>query len=217
MGKAGYLPDISGRFNFWTNYAVRCLSFQNIDGAISGLNNMNALLDEDHRITVSTREYEAQILSDRFYQCNFCTDLRNETVNAGTDEEFVQKIECPTEIGHSQIHVFELVPTYYESVITKHKKNRVWICPKCKHMNKISQTEIIKPEREKPYYLKVVPDPPKRTSSNRVGFEKLFNEYFNNFSEELENAIMLYRVDYIAEHGEDMGDISFFKDKGDLK
>ena len=215
MGKAGYLPDISGRFSQWTSYAIKSLELKNTVGASGGLNNMNALLDNEHRVSINTRQYNEKILSERFYLCNFCTEIVEIIINEGEEDVRSEKITRQTEIPYANIHVFDLMSDYMEYLITKKKTNKVWICPKCNKTNKLSNTNFLQPERENPFYLKVVPNPPIRTSGNRVGFAEKFRDWFNNYSEELENALMLYRTEYIALNGEDMADNNQFVDKGD--
>lgn len=213
MGKAGYLPDISGRFAFWTGHAIRSRASRDYDNAIGALNNMNGLLDEDHRITVSTQVYEDKVMSEKFFQCNYCTMTISQTVNEGEEDEHTEKAKVPNEVNYADVHIFRLRGSYLQSVLLDTKDSKVWRCTSCKNLNKLTNTVIIESEREKPFYIKVVPDPPTRTTSNRFGFDKKFNDYFNNFFEELENALMNYRVEYIKEHGEDMANLDF--EKGD--
>jgi hypothetical protein len=61
LGKAGYLPDISGRFNQWTAYANSQHEKRNYLGSSAGLMNMNAWLDEDHMVSVNTKQSEAKM------------------------------------------------------------------------------------------------------------------------------------------------------------
>jgi hypothetical protein len=213
MGKAGYLPDISGRFSQWTGHAIRSLASRDYDNAIGALNNMNALLDEEHRITVSTQVYNEKVMAEKFFQCNYCTMLINEVVNKGDEHEHTQKVKVPTEVNYADIHIFSLRGSYVQTVLLNTKDSKVWRCPTCKNLNKLINTMIIESVRERPFYIRVIPDPPVRTISNRIGFDRLFKRYFNNYFEELENALMNYRVEYIKEHGEDMADLNF--DKGD--
>lgn len=213
MGKAGYLPDISGRFNQWTGLANKLFAAKDYQGAVGALNNMNALLGEDYRIIISTDQYRTKLAEEKWFQCNYCTMEQKQIVNPGDEEEIAEYKTVPYEVNYSDIKVFELRTGFLEYAMLATKANKVWRCPNCKNINKMSQTGVIESEHENPSYFKVVPDPPIRTSSNRVGFDKNFQVWFNNYSKELENALMNYRVDYIKEHGEDMSDLDF--EKGD--
>jgi hypothetical protein len=216
MGKSGYLPDISGRFNQWTGYAVKQLQVKNYEGAIGALDNMNSLLDEEHRITVDTDEYFRKLASEKFYLCNFCTESRQHIENPEEDPEdhIITKIKIPTEVNYSEIKVFDRTCDYMESVMTSQRTRKAWICPKCKSTNMMKDTKVIQAEHDEPFYIGIVPEPPMRTSTNRIGFDRRFRRYFNIYSKELEHALMNYRVDYIKDHGEDMADRQFV-DKGD--
>jgi hypothetical protein len=83
----------------------------------------------------------------------------------------------------------------------------VWYCPICKEENKVRETRKIVPLRERPFFLKVVPECPVRGDgiSNRMGFDELFNNWFQNLLEEINWQEVLYRKEYVAQHeGEDM-------------
>lgn len=212
MGKAGYLPDISGRFSFWTSVATRELSACNYDAVIGALDNLNSLLGEEYRIIISTDEYNKRVLAEKFFVCNHCTMQRKEKVNEGEDDEYEETVDVPREVNYSDVHVFQLKNQYLKSIVLKSKATNVWRCPECRNINRLYDTTIIKSEFENPFYVKAVPDPPIRTSSNRVGFNKKFREWFNRYFKELENALMLYRIEYIKENDEDM---AYDFDKGD--
>lgn len=186
----------------------------NYDGAIGALNNMNALLTDDYMISIDTDEYERKMAAEKFYQCNFCTTMEDYITNPDEEEPIKEKRAIPTEIPISEVHVFDLKTDFVESVLSKCKSKKAWICPKCRNINKLSNTNVVKTERIEPFYLGVIPTPPRFSSLNRMGFEKKFREYYNNYCKELEHAMMLYRIDYIKETGEDMTD-SPFRDTGD--
>ncbi len=187
---------------------------KNTHGAIGALDNMNALLDEDHRVSISTDDYNEKVHSETFYQCAFCTETVTDIINKGEENEETKTIQRPTEISYGDIHLFNRTNNYMETIVLDKPTSRVWTCPKCGVINKLCSTSIIKMERDDPFYLRVVPSQPVRNAGNRVGFDLAFKKYFNMYSRELENAMMNYRKDYIGEHGEDMSD-NVFKDRGD--
>jgi len=217
LGKAGYLPDISGRFNQWTAYANSQHEKRNYLGASAGLMNMNALLDEDHRVTVDTKQYNKQMNNDTLYCCNYCNMELKEKVNSGEENERYEYRNVKREVSSSDVKVFDLRTLLIEDILTSKKSNKVWVCPHCQKQNKLLETDIIIPQREMPFYLGIVPESPKLHSGlqNRLGFHDGYSKWFHNFSEELEHALMIYRVDYIQEHGSDMTDFGLKMDKGD--
>ena len=217
MGKAGYLPDISGRFNQWTAYANLQLEKRNYIGSTAGLMNMNALLDEDHRVTVNSKQYDKQMDTGTLYCCNHCQMQVKEKVNEGEEDERIEYRNVKREVQSSDVVVFDLKTILMEDVLTGRKSNKSWRCIHCKNYNKIVETEIIVPQREKPFYLGIVSEAPRRISglSNRLGFHDNYLKWFHNFQEELEHSLMIYRVDYIQEHGQDMAEFGLKMDKGD--
>lgn len=217
MGKAGYLPDISGRFNQWTAYANAQLENRNYLGSTAGLMNMNALLDEDHRVTVNTKQYDRQMDTGTLYCCNHCEMKVKEKVNEGEEDEHFEYRNVKREVPSSEVTVFDLKTILMEDVLTGRKSNKSWRCNHCKNYNRITETEIIVPQREQPFYLGIVPESPRKISglSNRLGFHDNYLKWFHNFQEELEHSMMIYRVDYIQEHGQDMAEFGLKMDKGD--
>jgi len=187
---------------------------KNYAGAIGGLDNMNALLDEEHRITVDTEQYRKKLASEKYYQCNFCTTMQEYIINPGEEEELKERRPVQTEIKYSDIRVFELHLDFMDTVMSGKRSKKAWVCPKCKKINHLADTVVITSEREDPFYIGIIPNPPRMTSINRIGFDEKFRQYFNNYSKELENALMLYRINYIKENGEDMQS-QVFADRGD--
>ena len=137
MGKAGYLPDISGRFNQWTAYASSQHEKRNYLGASAGLMNMNALLDEDHRVTVNTKQYNAKMNEDTLYCCNYCEMQLKEKVNAGEEDERFEFTNVKREVPSSEVQIFELKTMLIESVLTGEKFNKTWVCSFCSRINKL--------------------------------------------------------------------------------
>ena len=215
-GKAGYLPDISGRFNLWSGYALKCVDINNYAGAIGALDNMNALLDEEHRVTVSTEIYNNKITKETTIACKHCTMMEEVTIHKGEDDERKEPVEVPTKIRFKDIKIVSLISSLLESVLSNQSSYKVWFCPECKGENMLSSSNIVEDEFESPIYHRVVPkfDIAFDGISERLGFKERFRSYFNQYSQEIENAMMEYRLDYIALHGEDMENTGFL-DKGD--
>ena len=219
MGKSGYLPDISSSFGFWRTFAVNKISQKDYNGASAGLYNLNGCLTEEYVITISTRGYEKAVKEQSYFQCDHCTMQIEEITNKGEDDEVREKVKIPSEIPYNEVKIFELICPLIEGIITGNKIIKIWICPKCKKENVMNgEWNIITPTKEKPYYLKIVPECPIKLSglSTRLGWDNKFSKWFYNFLEEIQVSMKNYRVEYIAQTGHDMEDTGF-KDKGDEK
>ncbi|MBC8501709.1 MAG: hypothetical protein H8D35_01110 [Nitrosopumilus sp.] len=189
MGKSGYLPDISSAFAFWRSYAVNCFDHKNYNGATSGLHNINSLLTEDYIISVDTNKYNTQTAENIFYHCGL----------------------CGKEIQSSNVKVSDILLTPEEQIISGKKTIKKWRCVVCGKWVALHRTSIIKTRNESPYYRRVVPECPTHTVglADRLNFPPMFGVWFYNFLEELQHALALYRIEYIAQNGEDMQDIGF--------
>jgi len=219
LGKSGYLPDISSSFGFWRTFAVNKISQKDYNGACAGLYNLNGCLTEEYVITISTNEYEKAVQEQSYFQCDHCTMMIEEITNKGRDDESRVKVEVPTEIPYNDVRILNLISPLIESIVTGNQIQKVWVCPKCKKNNIMSgEWNIITPRKEKPYYLKIVPECPIRLSglASRFGWEQKFAKWFYNFLEEIQVSMKQYRIEYIAQNGHDMED-SGYKDKGDEK
>lgn len=198
---------ISGRYSLWSLFATRCIISNNIDGAAGALHNMNALLDEEHRIAVGTDIYDEVIKQQTKFECNNCTMLIDKQI--GKDEKgepIIKKVIVQNKINRSDIQVIEVLLSSITSLVLQSKTIKVWICPNCKTQNELLGTNIIQPSTENPYYYKTVPECPIRSDgcASRLGYKQKFHAWFYNYSEELENAMMEYRISYVAQHGVDM-------------
>ena len=219
MGRSGYLPDISSSFGFWRTFAVNKISQKDYNGASAGLYNLNGCLTEEYVITISTPEYDKAVQDQSYYQCDYCTMDFEQIINKGRDDETREKIKIPTEIPYNDVKIFELISPLIDSIISGNQIQKVWVCPKCKKENVMNgEWNIITLRKEKPYYLKIVPDCPVRLSglASRFGWEQKFAKWFYNFLEEVQVSMKQYRIEYIAQNGRDMED-SGFKDQGDAK
>ena len=148
------------------------------------------------------------------YQCSNCFQTEKKIINEGEDDEQVKEIQVPSEIPDNQVKVFDMILPLIASVVQNNKTERVWFCPKCDYKNHMATTVKLLSERQKPYYLKVVPDSPVSRRGLDREFPFRFGQWFYNFLEEITAQEVLYRKEYVAQHGEEM---PTFQDKGDLK
>lgn len=192
MGKSGYLPDISSSFGFWRGYAVNCLQDKDWRGAIGGLNNLNSLLTEDYIVTINTEEYIRQTKELYSYQCSFC-------------EEVTPK---------KDLIFYEKPLSSNMSLILNQEKLQSWQCPKCLEDMPVQGTSVILEKNDSPFFLKVVPEPPRPGPGLLVRFtwEPAFKKWFYNFLEQLTHQLALYRIEYVNQHGEEMPEIPMGKE-----
>ena len=94
---------------------------------------------------------------DHKYRIVFDTDAYNNKVN-----EHFQIIcpKCEVEHEYRDIKFYDLDLPIEERIISDISRKRYWKCPKCKEENELTKSDVIQSAIEKPYYLRVVPDPP---------------------------------------------------------
>lgn len=84
-----------------------------------------------------------------------------------------------------------------EQLITGQLTKSIWICSLCKKENLTKQSEFIKAKLPNPYYLGVVPDPPKRKDGilDRFTYHKKIEHWCWTMIGELEFKAALFRDD----------------------
>jgi len=186
LGKSGYLPDISSAFGYWRSSAVNAIEKKEYNAAAAALNNINSLLTEDYIITVDTAKYNESIGESITYQCRSCNEVT----------------------PFSNIKICNILLSSMESTISGQKTSKQWLCPECKKWTPQNQTDMIKSQHASPYYSRVVPTCPTTPTffTGRLGFPSKFDRWFYNFLEELQHALACYRIEYVAQNGEDMKD-----------
>lgn len=189
LGKSGYLPDISSAFAFWRSYAVNCLEQKNYNGATSGLYNINSLLTEEYIISIDTEAFHKQTKQNVFFECVFCKN----------------------EIPLTKTRICDIFLEFDDAMISGQKTAKKWFCPDCRKWVLHSRTTIIRDKLESPYYRRIVSECPQMhpMGGSRLGFPQKFDKWFYNFLEELQHALALYRIEYIAQNGEDMEEPGF--------
>ena len=210
--RSGYLPNIAQNFGYYKNLAINSLQRKDYDGARSALMNLNTSLGNDYLVNISTEQYEDAIKTQLMYQCSNCFQTEKKIINEGEDDEYTKEIQVPSEIPDKEVEVFDMILPLIASVVQNAKTQRVWFCPKCNYENHMATTAKIMAERQKPYYLKIVPDSPVSKRGLDRDFPFKFGLWFYNFLEEITAQEVLYRKEYVSQHGEDM---PTFKDTGD--
>jgi hypothetical protein len=157
------------------------------------LNNINALFPDEYRVTIDTKKWSKEIESKIWWVCNYCKE----------------------EIPSNKIEVFNKYNPFTVSVLVGQKHSEAWNCAKCNKPNLTKNTKVIRERQQEPYYLKVVPECPIRTSGlqNRLGYHQKFAKWFYKYLEELEYELGRYRVEYAAQMDSDDGDFDDVSDE----
>lgn len=124
-----------------------------------------------------------------------------------SDELYAQKLEaeklmvhckhCDQEIDYHTIKNIDILCNSIEQLVTDQLTKKVWICSMCGKENLTKQSEFTKAKLPNPYYLGVVPDPPKRKDGimDRFDFIKKIEHWCWNMLGELEFAAAKFRDD----------------------
>lgn len=177
------LPDINAAWVKERTYFFTCRDMHNWSGMTLALYAMNALLPDEYRIKINTREYNKHTEAKIGYICNY----------------------CKKEIPESQIQIKKAICPLIVSYVSSSQTKTYWECPDCNKENLVSATKLIKETIAKPSYLKVIAEPPerKRGIQDRKSFITEITLWSGIFFQELEHQLGLYRAEYInSEEGE---------------
>jgi len=168
------LPDVGHAFDAYRKKAVDNIK-NDQTSCIGSLYSLNSLLPEEYRIEINTQEYKKKLDLETNAKCSFCTEL--------TD---MKKIRITN-------HLLALpIGNFYDGGFEK-----IWVCEKCKKINKLLNTTVIKKIPKEPYLLKVVPYPPIRKDGlmDRRDFNKKFEQWAWTFLVEVEAQMAQFRDD----------------------
>lgn len=124
-----------------------------------------------------------------------------------SDDLYAQKLEaekllvhckhCNEDIDYRVIKKIQVLCTPSEQMLLMQTRKNVWICPLCQKENLTGKSEFIKAKLPNPYYLGVVPDPPRRKDGieDRFVFIKKIEHWCWNMLGELEFAAAKFRDD----------------------
>lgn len=163
---------------------------------MSALYNINSLLTEDYVITIDSSEYENQVKESFAFECPYC-------------KETTPKKDAP---------LWNKSLSTIDSMILQQEKITSWHCPKCNEDPPAEATKLLHEKTVRPFYRKVVPEPPKQVPGLLMRFTWVpeFKKWFYNFLEQLTHQLALYRIEYMSQHGEDMQE-PIFKDEVDKR
>lgn len=171
------LPDVNTAFVTYRRHILQCLNRNEYEDCIGAIISMNSLLPKEYRITISDDEYYEK--------------MRTETIAVCTG--------CGHEHIYETIKPFELTLTEFEATISGKKKDKAWVCTekKCKAVNRLSQTKIIKAIPEATDHIQIIPKPPTRKAGirERSKFHKRIRDWIWNAVYEVEERSAQFRDD----------------------
>ena len=171
------LPDINTQFKTDKTKAISSCDWQNWDDAIGCIYSINALLPENYQVTISTAKYIDEMKANLFGICGFC---------------------------EHEIPEFDSIPKYdvmlgkSVQLLLDKRSTKIWVCPDCHNENNLESTTTIIDKKQEPYYSKIIPRPPeyKQAFGGRTAYNRAMKDWFWNAMNELNHAMMKYRMEY---------------------
>lgn len=182
------LPDINTSFNTYRTRAIMAIDSKKYTVCVGALYALNGLLPAEYRVEIDDDVFLEKTKTDKYVVCN------NKKCNVETDYNLIK------------IHQVPVDPLV--TLLTKKTKEWVWNCPKCNTQNAMEQTKVIQTVLKKPYFLKVVPEPPNRQNKNldRKTFDRKFETWAWTLLDELEERMAQYRDDNWDRGGGELGE-----------
>lgn len=157
--------------------ALREKRYPDCIGSIKTLNAELPANDGDHkyRIVFDTHSYNTKVNQHFLIVCK----------------------KCEEEHEYASVTFYDMNLPTQDSIVSGITKQTFWHCPKCKTENILTESEIIRSALEKPFYLRVVPEPP--TISNglisKLEFHKKMVEWVWLCLNSLEDGFARFRDD----------------------
>lgn len=131
--------------------ALKNKKYRDCIGAIKSLNSLLPEDDEDkkYRIVIDEDEFDSKVKENYIIVCR----------------------GCDKELEYSMVRFYNVDLSKLEQIITGLPKKKIWICPKCNAEQDLSTSKIIASSLQRPYYLRVVPEPPKKQQGLLSQFE----------------------------------------------
>jgi len=150
-------------------------SIGDYDSCTDSLQSVNAALPPEYHIKFSTQQYEDLVSHPLEIFCKHCGTSHNRD----TIRVWNMLLPLSLQIGKLSTTV------------------RAWTCPDCKRTNILSESKIKKKIIEEPYFIKVVPEPPRRKQNldDRVSFTITYKLWFGRTVRELTRQISQLRWD----------------------
>lgn len=142
---------------------------------LGAIQSLQGLLPAKYRVTVSSLEYEKATKHQLFYTCYYCMK----------------------ESEKSEIKIVAILLPIMDRILSGKITEMFWQCPKCHKENILSYTEISETTLQEPYFLKIVPKPPKLKDGlhDRSTFHIKMEQWVRTTLAELEAQMAQFRDD----------------------
>lgn len=197
MGQSLLIDMNSGWYKHKTevNDGLKTRNYTEVKGS---LNALNAILPEEYRVIIDDDLYREKIKGNLVALCNHCVTALPDPKKPDNN------IEGPTQIDYDKLKVEHLLLNSFDQLTTGKKYDNFWECPECKKLNRMSETKFRQIILRKPFYLQVVPEPPKQHLGiqDRNIYHNEFESWARNFLGELNAQAQRFRQEYKPKEGE---------------
>lgn len=191
------LPDINNALVTHRLSAISSFKRRDYDSCKTAIFSIIALLPESYKVSISTQEYDTELATIQLIICPNC-QAKSQTLT-DADGNKTSTYNPPRLVDVRKVEVYH---DPVDQLLLDTKRSKSWICPDCNITHLLNQnTQYAKSAPQNPYYAKIIPSPPLRTSFfKRVGFSQEFSHWFQIAMTEIENQIQLYRTEYISQN-----------------
>lgn len=143
--------------------------------ALGSLSAINADLPEEYRVIISDQKFKEMTKEDVMVSCK----------------------NCKQEILYNKIKILNVIERALDNLITSTRSSKVWYCEHCNTENPLQATPMKQTLLQQPYYLGVVPKPPKRADGleSHVNYSKHMERWCHTMLAELEAKMAQFRDD----------------------
>lgn len=177
------LMDVNTAAIKYRNEISAGLDSRNYDKVFGACYSLNALLPEFHEDD-GRQKYRITI-SDMLYR-------------VFTENLLIMKCtKCPAEFKVKDIKILEIMKVPLDRFISNTVKEKIWVCLKCKADNQLLKTEMIQNTPREPFYIRVVPKPPRRQDGiqDRSDYHRKTVQWALSFRQEWEASMAQFRDD----------------------
>lgn len=197
MGQSVLIDMNSGWYKHKSEFndGLKTRSYLQVLGALDAL---NAILPDDYRVRIDTKEYDDAVRGALSAFCNYCeTDYPDPADKTKT-------VSLPTKHDAARIVRRTVLLSPELQMITGRKFDTFWRCDTCGRDNLLGGTTFRRTVLRKPFYLKVVPEPPLNAGgiAGKTDFHHKFESWARGFLAELNAEARRFRADYKPKDGE---------------
>ena len=199
------LPDINTAFTKHRNEVITALKAGRYETVLGSLYALNGLLPD----TVYTEDEDPELVGKPKYRV-VMSDIEYNKLAKPTVYLFCYHCDPNDQNGilYEDVKFFNLLLPKVSQLLTWKKFEKAWKCPKCKEINKLKKTreldKIAETQLKEPFYLGVVPKPPRRQSGlmDRTKYHNKMIQWAETYLAELEAKMAQFRDDNWTKEGE---------------